>query len=53
MELIEMIFYEVEDKFVVLDCLEMFLVEDFIQFVRKYNIFVGVLKGLFNVFWYG
>ena len=51
-ELIEMASHEGEDKFAALDPLEMSLVGDLTQLVRKYNIPIGVLPEFFNILWH-
>ena len=51
-ELIEMASHEVEDTLAALDPLEMSIVGDLTELVRRYDIPVGVLPGLFNVLWH-
>lgn len=50
--MIQMVSNEVEDKVAAIDPLEMSLVEDLTELVRKYNIPVGVFPGLFNALWH-
>jgi len=53
-ELIQMAmaYHEANDKVVAMNSLEMSLVKDLVELVRKRNIPVGALPGLFNVLWH-
>ena len=51
-ELIRLASHENEDKVAAMDALEMSVVKDFTQLVRKYNIPVEVFPGLCNALWH-
>ena len=51
-ELIQMACHEGNHKVAAMNPLEMSLVKDLVGLVRKYNIPVGALPGLFNILWH-